>query len=332
MPEHYTLALRSLGACRMRLVTDVYLPGALPSIVVGLRLGMGYGWRALIAAEMLVRQGGLGDLIFGARTFGQIDRIITGMILIGTALHHRRSPDRAADREFDHCALGGAAQMSAETIAAMCPTRRALGHLIWRLVPVAPFVIVLLIWVVLWDVVSSFSSDVTAGPRCGVGDPRARGFRSACAKRHRQPRPIDPRQLARHRHRRRRRLCRGPQPQRRRNPQPTGRILQRHLRHRLVAAHDHLDRYRHRACGIFDLEHGIFHRVPKHRAWRATGAGSARAGRARARRQPDRDDAQRHLAWRAALHSYRYSFGSRLWLACADRRRTGRRCFGSRDT
>src|SRR6266511_2772923 len=83
IPENYTMALRSLGAGRLRLVTDVYLPGALPSIVVGLRLGMGYGWRALIAAEMLVRKGGLGDLIFGARTFGQIDRIIIGMIMIG---------------------------------------------------------------------------------------------------------------------------------------------------------------------------------------------------------------------------------------------------------
>jgi NitT/TauT family transport system permease protein/taurine transport system permease protein len=83
IPENYVLALRSLGAGRMRLVTDVYLPGALPSIVVGMRLGMGYGWRALIAAEMLVRKGGLGDLIFGARTFGQIDRIIVGMIMIG---------------------------------------------------------------------------------------------------------------------------------------------------------------------------------------------------------------------------------------------------------
>jgi len=83
IPEAYTLALRSLGASRLRLVKDVYLPGGLPSIVVGLRLGMGYGWRALIAAEMLVRKGGLGDLIFGARAFGQIDRIITGMIVIG---------------------------------------------------------------------------------------------------------------------------------------------------------------------------------------------------------------------------------------------------------
>ncbi len=83
IPEPYMLALRSLGASRLRMVINVYLPGALPSIVVGLRLGMGYGWRALIAAEMLVRKGGLGDLIFGARTFGQIDRIITGMIVIG---------------------------------------------------------------------------------------------------------------------------------------------------------------------------------------------------------------------------------------------------------
>jgi NitT/TauT family transport system permease protein/taurine transport system permease protein len=83
IPENYVLALRSLGAGRLRLITDVYLPGALPSIVVGLRLGMGYGWRAVIAAEMLVRKGGMGDLIFGARTFGQIDRIIVGMIMIG---------------------------------------------------------------------------------------------------------------------------------------------------------------------------------------------------------------------------------------------------------
>ena len=84
IPAHYALALRSLGAGRLRIVKDVLLPGALPAIVVGVRLGMGYGWRALIAAEMLVRKGGLGDLIFGARSFGQIDRIIAGMVVIGT--------------------------------------------------------------------------------------------------------------------------------------------------------------------------------------------------------------------------------------------------------
>jgi taurine transport system permease protein len=83
VPANFVLALSALGAGRLRIAKDVYLPGALPSIVVGLRLGMGYGWRALIAAEMLVRRGGLGDLIFGARTFGQTDRIMAGMVVIG---------------------------------------------------------------------------------------------------------------------------------------------------------------------------------------------------------------------------------------------------------
>jgi len=84
IPQTYVLALRSMGASPLRIMRDVYLPGALPSIIVGVRLGMGYGWRALIAAEMLVRRGGLGDLIFGARTFSQIDRIMVGMVVIGT--------------------------------------------------------------------------------------------------------------------------------------------------------------------------------------------------------------------------------------------------------
>jgi NitT/TauT family transport system permease protein/taurine transport system permease protein len=83
VPRIYGDALRTLGASRWRILRDVVLPGALPSIATGMRLGLAYGWRALIAAEMLVRKGGLGDLIFGARTFGQIDRIITGMIVIG---------------------------------------------------------------------------------------------------------------------------------------------------------------------------------------------------------------------------------------------------------
>jgi taurine transport system permease protein len=84
VPSMYVVAVQSLGGSRRRLATNVYLPGALPSILVGMRLGMGYGWRALIAAEMLVRRGGLGDLIFGARPFGLIDRIMAGMIVIGT--------------------------------------------------------------------------------------------------------------------------------------------------------------------------------------------------------------------------------------------------------
>ena len=83
VPRIYVHALRTLGAPRWRIVTDVLVPGALPSIGTGLRLGLAYGWRALIAAEMLVGANGLGFMIFSAQNFHLTARIMLGMALIG---------------------------------------------------------------------------------------------------------------------------------------------------------------------------------------------------------------------------------------------------------
>ncbi|MQB01385.1 MAG: ABC transporter permease subunit [Actinobacteria bacterium] len=83
VPPRYAQMCNSLGASRLRVLRDVYIPGALPNIIVGFRLGIGYGWRALIAGEMLAAQGGLGDMIFQARTANLIDQIMAGMIVIG---------------------------------------------------------------------------------------------------------------------------------------------------------------------------------------------------------------------------------------------------------
>jgi NitT/TauT family transport system permease protein/taurine transport system permease protein len=83
VPPIYAQAVETMGGGRLRAVWSVYLPGALPSIVVGLRLGIGYGWRALIAGEMLAGKSGLGFLIFDARRFHVIDTIMAGMIIIG---------------------------------------------------------------------------------------------------------------------------------------------------------------------------------------------------------------------------------------------------------
>jgi ABC-type nitrate/sulfonate/bicarbonate transport system permease component len=83
VPRLYEQALRTLGAGRWRIVRDVVLPGALPSIATGLRLGLAYGWRALIAAEMLVGAHGLGFMIFNAQNFHLTARIMLGMGLIG---------------------------------------------------------------------------------------------------------------------------------------------------------------------------------------------------------------------------------------------------------
>lgn len=78
----YRAAL-SLGASRARMILEVVLPGALPNIVTGLRNGLGYGWRALIAAEIIVGTSGIGFLMFDARRAGSVVEIILGMIILG---------------------------------------------------------------------------------------------------------------------------------------------------------------------------------------------------------------------------------------------------------
>jgi taurine transport system permease protein len=83
VPRLYVNALRTLGASRWRIVRDVLVPGALPNIATGLRLGLAYGWRALIAAEMLVGAHGLGFMIFNAQNFHLTARIMLGMGVIG---------------------------------------------------------------------------------------------------------------------------------------------------------------------------------------------------------------------------------------------------------
>ncbi len=53
-------AAASLGAGRWAMLTQVLLPGALPNIVTGIRTGLGFAWRGLIAAEMIATDVGLG--------------------------------------------------------------------------------------------------------------------------------------------------------------------------------------------------------------------------------------------------------------------------------
>ncbi len=68
---------------RRMTVLDVILPGALPYIVTGTRLGFGYGWRALVAGEMIAASSGLGYMIFDARNYLKTDEVIVGMLTIG---------------------------------------------------------------------------------------------------------------------------------------------------------------------------------------------------------------------------------------------------------
>jgi taurine transport system permease protein len=76
-------AAASLGAGRWAMLTEVLLPGALPNIVTGVRTGLGFAWRGLIAAEMIATNVGLGYMLFVARDFYRTEVIVLGMIVIG---------------------------------------------------------------------------------------------------------------------------------------------------------------------------------------------------------------------------------------------------------
>lgn len=74
---------RSLGAGRLSILREVILPGALPSIVTGLAIGMGTSWFCLVTAEMISGQFGIGYYTWESYTLQNYPDIIVGMLLIG---------------------------------------------------------------------------------------------------------------------------------------------------------------------------------------------------------------------------------------------------------
>ena len=77
-------AAEMMGCSRMQILTRVLIPAALPHIVTGLKLGLGQGWRGVIAGEIFAAtMCGLGFMIFDARTFLATDVMYAGIIVVG---------------------------------------------------------------------------------------------------------------------------------------------------------------------------------------------------------------------------------------------------------
>jgi len=72
---------RSYGLSGFALFIHVILPGALPSIMVGVRFALGLMWLTLIVAETISANSGIGYLAMNAREFLQTDVVVVAIIL-----------------------------------------------------------------------------------------------------------------------------------------------------------------------------------------------------------------------------------------------------------
>ncbi len=63
----------------------IILPYASADILVGMRIGLGYSWRAIIGAEMVAASTGLGHMILFAQQMSRTDKVIVGILVIGAA-------------------------------------------------------------------------------------------------------------------------------------------------------------------------------------------------------------------------------------------------------
>ena len=75
-------AAQSLGASRAQVLWLVILPGALPEILTGLRIGLGVGWSTLVAAELIAATRGLGFMVQSAGEFLATDVVLAGIAVI----------------------------------------------------------------------------------------------------------------------------------------------------------------------------------------------------------------------------------------------------------
>lgn len=74
-----------LGFDKWQKFFRIVLPSAVPDILVGMRIGMGYSWRAIIGAEMIAASKGLGYLILDAQVMSRSDKILVGSSLLASS-------------------------------------------------------------------------------------------------------------------------------------------------------------------------------------------------------------------------------------------------------
>src|SRR3712207_9126397 len=87
------------------LFRSVILPGALPSILVGLRYALGIMWLTLIVAETISTSSGIGYMTMNAREFLQTDVVLLGIIVYALLGRSEEHTSELQSRQYLVCRL-----------------------------------------------------------------------------------------------------------------------------------------------------------------------------------------------------------------------------------
>jgi taurine transport system permease protein len=80
-------AAYSMGASKWQVIYHVVIPAAMPEILTGMRIAIGFGWTTLVAAEMVAATAGLGQMVLNASNFLRTDVVIMGIVVIGAVAY-----------------------------------------------------------------------------------------------------------------------------------------------------------------------------------------------------------------------------------------------------
>ncbi|MBO0586983.1 ABC transporter permease [Sporosarcina sp. E16_8] len=83
VPRLYQQVAKTLGSGGFHFLRTVIMPASVPQLIAGLRIAWAFSWRALMAGELLGGGGGLGYLLEMGRSLGQMDLVISVMLIIG---------------------------------------------------------------------------------------------------------------------------------------------------------------------------------------------------------------------------------------------------------
>ena len=83
IPQDYTNVARVLRLSKRTYLVDILMPATAPYVFTGLRIAIGLAWLAIVAAEMLKADGGIGFFIWDAYQQNYVGEIVLGVIWIG---------------------------------------------------------------------------------------------------------------------------------------------------------------------------------------------------------------------------------------------------------